>query len=891
MKKSFRCVLVSLLMIAVIAAGFTPFVQRASAAGVSAKSASKKGIQIDGPQLMYQAVELGCSSVFVNLRITDFISRSSSYANGSSFTVSGTTYYMNTAMLDYFNSQFEYGRANGIEKIYVQIYAQQFAGLTDTTASSAAYHAFDTATAAGRSVVSNVFEIVCRHMGKNVDYWIIGNEINDQHQYYEMGTSSLDTYVTNYERAMRLMYNAARNYKSDVCVMVCLDHEWNSTAGNRFNAKDLLTKLADKTKSDNYNWGVAIHPYPEPLTSANFWDDSSNGATNAVSTERITMYNLDVMTDFMQTSAMKYNSAVRPIAITECGFNALENGRENQRLQAAAYCYAYYKAEANHYIDAFIIRSYADNTSESAQGFCFGLKNTNQDKREIYDVLRYIDTSYGSKLTSTYLSYFGVSSWSSLVPGYGGIALTKTPIGVIARPDKTSITSGQTIKISTSVYGSSGTVSYQYLYQLDNGRVLTLKDYSAASSLSVRMQFGYSGYLIVNVKDGTGTVATDQVYIHVTPDSGDKTTGLINVGGTLYYLKNGKLDFSYSGLTKYSADGKLYYAENGVVTGNTEGVAWYNGTGYYVKNSVVSADVSDGLLYSQTDWKYYYMKNGKVDTAYTAIVVENGYVTFISRGQQVSESQFAYFVPIRETSVQLSIVSDDPVTFTCADSTIAKVSEAGVVTPLDCGFTTLEIHSVNWWRSLNVTLKVGIPFEDVPEDAWYFAPVADMYERRIMNGTSETIFSPSASLTRGQVVTMLWNYEGHPAADSSKKPFDDVDTGKYYAEAVAWAKKTGIISGYDDGSFGPADTITRQDLACILRNYARYKGLDISISDADAYKACSDYERVSAYAKSSIQWAYCNGLIGSTGKLSPKNNITRAEAASMLQRFLLYYKL
>lgn len=183
------------------------------------------------------------------------------------------------------------------------------------------------------------------------------------------------------------------------------------------------------------------------------------------------------------------------------------------------------------------------------------------------------------------------------------------------------------------------------------------------------------------------------------------------------------------------------------------------------------------------------------------------------------------------------------------------------------------------------------PFLDVRDAAYYAKAVAYMYDRNIMSGTTETTFSPSSSLTRGQVVTMLWNYEGYPIADISQKPFADVDTNKYYARAVAWAKSTGIINGYDNGNFGPTDTITRQDLACILRNYAKYKGLDITVSDVNAYKACGDYKNVSAYAKSSIQWAYCNGLIGANGKLSPKDKITRADAASMLQRFLLYYKI
>ncbi len=576
----------------------------------ASSTTSKKGIQISGPQDMEQAVELGCSVVFINIRVSDLISRTDQYW-GTSFSVDGKKYYMNSSTLMYYNTQFEYAKENGVEKIYVEIYSEEFEGLTDTTESSAVYHAFDTASTNGKKIVQNVFETLCKYMGSNVDYWIIGNEVNDQHQYYEMGTSSLSTYVKNYEKAMRLMYDAAIEYNSDAGVMVCLDHEWNSTEGDRFNAMELLTELASITEDDDYNWGVALHPYPEPLTSAIFWDDEDSQAYDSEDTVRITMHNLDVMTDFMQESSMKYNGKVRHIAITECAFNALDDGTEDQTLQAAAYSYAYYKAEANKYIDTFIIRSYQDASSEAEQGMCFGLIDLNGDKREVYNVLKFIDTTYGSEFTDKYLDYFDVSSWSELVSGYSDISLTKEPLGVVLNVDNTNIVNGDSIKASSTVYESSGTVEYQYQFELDDGTVMTLQDYSTTSSYSGKMSFGYSGYLIVNVTDSTEVVASDKVYIHVTDSDTYNTSGLVEVGDTLYYLDKGIIDFSYTGFADYEE--VTYYVYCGMVYGTTTGLVNVDDETYYVEDSVLSDET--GLV---TYWgTMYYVVDGKLNSTYT----------------------------------------------------------------------------------------------------------------------------------------------------------------------------------------------------------------------------------------------------------------------------------
>ena len=106
---------------------------------------------------------------------------------------------------------------------------------------------------------------------------------------------------------------------------------------------------------------------------------------------------------------------------------------------------------------------------------------------------------------------------------------------------------------------------------------------------------------------------------------------------------------------------------------------------------------------------------------------------------------------------------------------------------------------------------------------------------------------------------------------------------------MAWAAEHGIVTGYDNGNYGPDDPITREQLAVILYRYARFKGYDVSIGEETNILSYTDALEISQYAVSAMQWACGAGIINGTGDgstLSPRGEATRAEAAAMLVRFL-----
>lgn len=174
-------------------------------------------------------------------------------------------------------------------------------------------------------------------------------------------------------------------------------------------------------------------------------------------------------------------------------------------------------------------------------------------------------------------------------------------------------------------------------------------------------------------------------------------------------------------------------------------------------------------------------------------------------------------------------------------------------------------------------------FNDVSANDWFASAVDYVTGKGMMNGTADNTFSPKANTTRGMVVTVLYRLENQPSTSAAS--FTDVDSGAYYANAVAWANANGIVSGYGSGKFGPNDKVTREQLAAILYRYAQYKKYDVS--DAKSLDGYTDAKSVSSYAVPALQWANAAGVVtGKSGsKLDPKGNATRAEVAAMLMRF------
>ena len=183
------------------------------------------------------------------------------------------------------------------------------------------------------------------------------------------------------------------------------------------------------------------------------------------------------------------------------------------------------------------------------------------------------------------------------------------------------------------------------------------------------------------------------------------------------------------------------------------------------------------------------------------------------------------------------------------------------------------------------------PFTDVEEKPgdWVYDAVKYVYENDIMTGMTKTYFGAAETLSRGQFATILYRI-ANPAGVIYRQVFPDVRESDWFGLPVSWANQAGIIKGYINGYFGPADSITREQLATMLYRFAKYFGYDTS-QKADFGKY-PDADRVSDWARDAMQWAVGTGIIkGQNGGkyLDPQGNASRAECATMIQRFMEKY--
>lgn len=180
--------------------------------------------------------------------------------------------------------------------------------------------------------------------------------------------------------------------------------------------------------------------------------------------------------------------------------------------------------------------------------------------------------------------------------------------------------------------------------------------------------------------------------------------------------------------------------------------------------------------------------------------------------------------------------------------------------------------------------ECALPFVDVHANDWFFDPVCYVYREGLMTGTSATTFAPNATTTRAMIVSILARQENVTSAEDAG--FTDVAAGDWYATAVNWAAREGIVAGFEDDSFRPNAAITREQLAAILCNYSAWKGEDTSArADLSRY---SDAEQISSWATDVMRWAVAEGLISgmTADELQPQGNATRAQVAAILQRYL-----
>lgn len=180
----------------------------------------------------------------------------------------------------------------------------------------------------------------------------------------------------------------------------------------------------------------------------------------------------------------------------------------------------------------------------------------------------------------------------------------------------------------------------------------------------------------------------------------------------------------------------------------------------------------------------------------------------------------------------------------------------------------------------------SLKFTDVSQNVWYHDAVDFVVQQGIMNGVSATRFAPEGTLSRAMLTTILYRMSGETATQPSS--FIDDPGNAYYSEALSWAETSGVVQGFDDGTFRPDAAVTREQMVTMFHRYAMYTGADVAV-DA-SLSAFADAHQVQDYAKDAFTWATAVGLIQGFEKdgvytLQPQGISTRAQTAAVIQRY------
>ena len=342
-----------------------------------------------------------------------------------------------------------------------------------------------------------------------------------------------------------------------------------------------------------------------------------------------------------------------------------------------------------------------------------------------------------------------------------------------------------------------------------------------------------------------------------------------------------------TGGTKYTvtldyADGEmansLYTVTEGTkLTLPTPSRSGYTFEGWYDGSSRVSSPykvMKDVTL--TAEWDYNGSSSSSGSTRYTVSVedTDNGSV-------EVSPTRAS-----KGSTVTVTVKPDegyelDELTVTDKNGESVKLTDKG-----DGKYTFKMPASKVTVEAVFTAAKVeGLPFTDVTSGDWFYDAVAYVYDKGMMEGTTDTTFAPTMNLTRSMIAQVLYNLEERPEAPGAAG-FPDVAADAWYADAVNWAAARGIVKGYDTGAFGPEDSVTREQLAAILYRYAQVKGYDPTRGGM-AVREFSDSASISDWAQEAMAWAVNAQVLSGKGNgvLDPQGTATRAEVAQMLMNF------
>lgn len=347
---------------------------------------SKKGVLPDAAMIetdMDALKEMGVHQITYNVNLGSLLT------NGTvPYVYNGKTYYLNADVIGSLDRVVP--RAN-VRQIQVSLILLNNR-TSDTSLihpkargyTKAQYYAYNTTTQSGcERLAAAVSYLANRYNGSEpgtVDNWIIGNEVNARNEWHYISPSvGMSGLVRAYADEVRICYNAVKAQNANARIFISLDHQYGAAenASLYYPGREVLEAFHSLVAAEgDIDWNVAIHPYNANMKDPVAW--SSSGVTEEQTSPYITMQNVHLITDLLQTPAFLTSSGnVRRTFVSEIGYN----GSGDQGAQAASVVYGYLQCLYNPYIDGYIYCRQTDDPSELSQGLALGLQTTGHSAR------------------------------------------------------------------------------------------------------------------------------------------------------------------------------------------------------------------------------------------------------------------------------------------------------------------------------------------------------------------------------------------------------------------------------------------------------------------------------------------------------------------------------
>lgn len=397
-----------------------------------AEPKSKKGIGgWKAGRIPGELKELGISAVTVNVMLNPLIALQPA-ADTFPIQWNGRTYHARESALARLDETFREAEQNGVMVSAILLVGNparnpdeitRLLGYPDATKDG--HFAMPNLTSEeGASAYGAILNLMAERWSKpssphgRVHHWIMHNEVDAGWEWTNAGTKSAEEYMDLYQRSMRMMGVITRQYDPNSLPFISLTHHWAERGRKEwYGSKRLLELLARFGETEgNFPWGLAYHPYPQDLRNPRTWEDSQ--ATSTFDTAKITPKNLEVLDAWMKTPAMLYHGKVRPVHLSENGFNSKDYSETALAEQAAGMALAWKKISSLSSIESWQYHNWIDNRHEG--GLRIGLRRYPDDEQEplgkkpIWHLYQALGTDRENEACAPYLKVIGLSSWDEV---------------------------------------------------------------------------------------------------------------------------------------------------------------------------------------------------------------------------------------------------------------------------------------------------------------------------------------------------------------------------------------------------------------------------------------------------------------------------------------------